>query len=217
MSDYTTILFDLDDTLYPRESGLWDAIGDRIDEFIHIRLKIPREEIPDLRRKLYNEYGTTMRGLCAIFGVNQREYLDYVHNLPLSNYISPNPAIRNMLLNIPLRKVIFTNADVHHARRVLQVLNLLDVFSDIVDINDIDPYCKPMPEAYPLALQKSGEVNPNRCIMIDDRVDNLVTASQMGIYTIWIGHEDLPADLHTRIQNIGGLANILSRLEISIP
>ncbi len=217
MTDYTTILFDLDDTLYPRGSGLWDAIGNRIDDFIHLRLKIPREEIPAMRHELFEKYGTTMRGLAAIYGVDQQEYLNFVHDLPLRDFISPNPSTREMLLKIPLRRVIFTNADVHHTRRVLNVLNLSDVFSSIIDINDIDPYCKPMPEAYPLALKKSGEVDPCRCIMIDDRVSNLVTASEMGMYTIWVGQEELPDDLHAQIEDIDGLAEVLDTLNLCAP
>lgn len=215
MTNFTTIFFDLDDTLYPRESGLWDAIGDRIDEFIHIRLHIPREDIPEIRHKLFEQYGTTMRGLAAIYGVDQQEYIDFVHDLPLRDFITPNPSTRKMLQKIPLQRFIFTNADSHHARRVLEVLNLLDLFGSIIDINDIDPYCKPMPGAYPLALKKSGEVNPCRCIMIDDRVSNLVTASQMGMYTIWIGHhEELPVDVHAQIENIDELGKVLNTLSI---
>lgn len=214
MTNFTTIFFDLDDTLYPRESGLWDAIGNRIDEFIHLRLHIPREDIPEMRHKLFEQYGTTMRGLAAIYGVDQQEYMDFVHDLPLRNFITPSPSTREMLQNISIQKVIFTNADSHHARRVLEVLNISDLFGSIIDINDIEPYCKPMPGAYPLALKKSGEVDPGRCIMIDDRVSNLVTASQMGMYTIWIGCEELPADVHAQIENINGLGKVLNMLSI---
>jgi pyrimidine 5'-nucleotidase len=214
MTNFTTIFFDLDDTLYPRRSGLWDAIGNRIDEFIHTRLHIPCEDIPELRHKLFEQYGTTMRGLVATYGVNQQEYMDFVHDLPLRNFIAPNPLTREMLLKIPLQKFIFTNADVHHARRVLDVLNYSDIFSGIIDINDIDPYCKPMPGAYPLALEKSGEADADHCIMIDDRISNLVTASQTGMYTIWIGEEDLPTDVHARIESIDGLAKILDTMNI---
>jgi FMN phosphatase YigB (HAD superfamily) len=50
--------------------------------------------------------------------------------------------------------------------------------------------------------------------MFHDRVSNLVTASQMGMYTIWIGREELPADVHTKIENIDGLGKVLDTLNI---
>ena len=31
---FETLFFDLDDTLYPPTSGLWDAIGERIETFM---------------------------------------------------------------------------------------------------------------------------------------------------------------------------------------
>ena len=37
---FTTIFFDLDDTIYPHESGLWEAIKARISQYMHEELGI---------------------------------------------------------------------------------------------------------------------------------------------------------------------------------
>jgi len=89
-----------------------------------------------------------MRGLIADFDINQIDYLDYVHDVPLRDHIDPNPVLREMLLNLPQRKLIFTNADAAHAKRVLDVLDLTDCFEKIIDIHIMHPYCKPLPQAY---------------------------------------------------------------------
>ena len=60
---YSTIFFDLDDTLYDSRSGLWDAIRHRMSEYMQERLGMPWAEIDELRKKYYQTYGTTLRGL----------------------------------------------------------------------------------------------------------------------------------------------------------
>ncbi|RPJ49158.1 MAG: pyrimidine 5'-nucleotidase, partial [Chloroflexi bacterium] len=60
---YTTLLIDLDETVYPSSCGVWDAISDRMEQWMHERLGLPWEEIPTLRKELYHSYGTTLRGL----------------------------------------------------------------------------------------------------------------------------------------------------------
>ena len=86
---FTTIFFDLDDTLYPSSSGLWPAIKERMNSYMDERMHIPRDEIPRLREKYFREYGTTLRGLQANHKVDVQDYLAYVHDLPLKDYLHP--------------------------------------------------------------------------------------------------------------------------------
>jgi len=184
---YSTIFFDLDDTLYPPSSGVWDAIGDRIDLFIHKRLGIPMEDVPELRETLYRTYGTTLRGLTVTRGIDQLDYLAFVHDIPLDNYLTPDDKVKAVLARYPQRKVIFTNADRAHAERVLNVLLLRDYFDQIIDILDVSPYCKPMPEAFHLALKSAGQLDAQDCIMIDDAAHNLRAARSAGFFTVRVG------------------------------
>ena len=69
---------------------------------------------------------------------------------------------------LPTRNVVFTNADANHARRVLHELEIERYFVGIVDVNRMDPYCKPSPEAFGIALAAAGEEDPSQCVMIDD-------------------------------------------------
>ena len=59
---FTTIFFDLDDTLYPSNAGLWLAIKNRMNDYMRERMNIPADEIPALREKYYLQYGTTLHG-----------------------------------------------------------------------------------------------------------------------------------------------------------
>ena len=181
----TTLLIDLDDTLYPPTCGLWEAIRRRINLYIESRFGLPPEEASDLRRSLFMQYGTTLRGLQAVYHVDVEDFLAFVHNVPLGQYLQADPALRKSLLALPQRKAIFTNADTPHARRVLAALGLDGLFEQIIDIHAFDPYCKPMPEAFTIALKLLGE-KPETTMMVDDSFSNIVAAHALGMRTVWV-------------------------------
>jgi putative hydrolase of the HAD superfamily len=187
----TTLLIDLDDTLYPASTGLWSLIRQRIDLYMHERLKMPWEEIPDLRHRLFSEYGTTLRGLQATIGLDAQDYLAFVHAVPVEERLLPDPELKQVLLRCFQRKVIFTNADTGHALRVLGALQVADQFDQIIDILAVAPYCKPMPEAYRVALRLAGVAHPSECLVFDDSVSNLATARLLGCPTVLVGAPNL--------------------------
>ena len=78
-SQFEYILFDLDETLYPKEAGLMDAIGERILIFMTQRVGIPADDATIKRRKYYQQYGTSLRGLMVEYNIDPVDYLDFVH------------------------------------------------------------------------------------------------------------------------------------------
>ena len=185
-----TFFIDLDDTLYSSNTGIWDRIRERMGLYMQERLYIPAQQVPELRRQFYTAYGTTMRGLELVYGIDIEEYLIYVHDVPIEDCLSPDPALREMLLSYPQRKLIFTNADWRHAERVLAALNLRDCFEEVIDIHRIAPACKPQPEAFRLALLEAGEPDPSACLMADDSPQNIQAAREAGFYTILVGSRE---------------------------
>ncbi len=211
---YSTLFFDLDETLYPIGSGVWEAIAVRIDTYMAEHLPLTAEEIPALRTHLYHQYGTTLRGLKIEYGIDELDFLRYVHDIPLQNFLAPNPWLRQTLLGYPLRKIIFTNADIHHADRVLDALGLDGCFERIIDVLDTAPYCKPQPEAFQAALQLCGNLRPEECILIDDGVRNIAAAREVGLYTIWVGlnGQDSNSSADAQIASIQDLPLVLDPL-----
>jgi putative hydrolase of the HAD superfamily len=59
----------------------------------------------------------------------------------------------------------------------------------MVDVNAMEPYCKPSPEAFALALRTADEPDPARCVMIDDLPHTTRAARLFGMYTILCGAE----------------------------
>ncbi len=114
-----------------------------------------------------------------------------------------------MLETFPQRKVIFTNADTGHAIRVLKTLGVEDQFEQIIDIRSIKPWCKPQPEAFGKALKLAGIQNPAKCVMIDDSLRNLITAHELGLFTIQVGEKDVIPPVDAAILTIEELASVL--------
>lgn len=190
-----TIIFDLDDTLYPSSSGIWSLIRERIDSFMINRLGYDEKEVPATREKFFRTYGTTLRGLETVHHIDPVEYLKFVHNIPLDRYLIPNHKLISVLEGIPQRKVIFTNGDRWHAKRVLDALTISKFFDEIVDILDISPYCKPMEEAFSIALEKFKIGDYNQTLLVDDNIRNIETAKKLGLKTVLVSENDHHIDL----------------------
>lgn len=195
---FTTIFFDLDDTLYPPGAGLWRTIKERMNIYMRERMGIPEDQIGTLREKYFMEYGTTLRGLQANHEIDTEDFLAFVHDLPLQDYLTPNPILRDVIASLPTRNLIFTNADSAHADRVLTALGLRDLFDTIVDVNAVAPYCKPMPRSFEIAMQIAGESDPSKCVMIDDIPRTTLAASEAGWFSILYneGFTNGSADAH---------------------
>ncbi|KAG8376908.1 hypothetical protein BUALT_Bualt09G0113100 [Buddleja alternifolia] len=137
---YDCLLFDLDDTLYPLSCGLAESVLKNIKDYMIEKLGVEESKIPDLCNLLYKNYGTTMAGLRAIgYDFDYDEYHSFVHGrLPYEN-LKPDPVLRSLLLSLPIRKVIFTNADKVHARKALSRLGLEDCFEGIICFETLNP------------------------------------------------------------------------------
>jgi putative hydrolase of the HAD superfamily len=206
---FTTLFFDLDDTLYPPAAGLWEAIGGRISLYMTERMGFPPDQVTSIREKYFQEFGTTLRGLQANHDVDMDDYLAFVHDVPLERYIHPDPEVRAVIAGIPAQKFICTNADTKHARRVLKAVDLQGLFEGIIDIHSMAPFCKPMPEAFELALQAAGNPERTSCVLLDDQARITRAARNLGLYTILVGKDSPGEDADAALLHLTGLPGLL--------
>jgi len=182
---YTYLIFDLDETLYPREAGVMKAIGRRLERWVAHALDLSPEEAAALRRDYLRRYGTTLAGLLAEHQVDADAYLAFVHDVPVEALLRPDPALAAMLDGIPLRKAVFTNATSEHGWRVLRALGLADRFERVIGIREVGLRSKPHLEAYRRVLELLGAEGP-ACILVDDRAMNLRPAKRLGMTTVLV-------------------------------
>jgi putative hydrolase of the HAD superfamily len=179
------VVFDLDNTLYPSSSGLMQEIGRRIHVWVCKHLGLTWDEAIALRRDYFHRYGTTLAGLIAHHGVDAQDYLAFVHDIPVQEYISPNPALAEMLDQIPLRRAIYTNATSGHAGRVLQTLGVANHFEQVTGIEEVALHSKASRDGYERMLARLGARGPE-CIMVEDTASNLQAARALGLATVWV-------------------------------
>lgn len=179
------IIFDLDETIYPRESGLMQVISQRISDYMIERLGMDPQIVPRLRREYWSRYGTTSRGLQLLHNIDLQDYMRYVHDIPLRDYIGPDPALDAALASLPQRKVIFTNASAAHARAVLEVVGVARHFEGIYDAFFIGNQSKPAASAYRRLLDALG-VPGDVCLMVEDSARNLRPAKSLGMITVLV-------------------------------
>jgi putative hydrolase of the HAD superfamily len=177
-------VFDLDNTLYPASSNLFAQVDLRMKDYICQLLGCDRDEAHRVQKKLFLDYGTTMRGLMTEHGVDPHTFLQFVHHIDHSQ-LDPNPALGAALARLPGRKYIFTNASIDHADRVLDRLGISGHFVGTFDIIAADFMPKPNPECYEKMLKAHG-IDAGRSAMFDDIPKNLEPAAALGMTTVWV-------------------------------
>ena len=211
MKNFTSIdtfFIDLDDTVYDRRCGLWDAIKQRIQLYMLEVIGLEPEEAPIIRQKYLQQYGTTLKGLIAEYQINKMDYLAFVHDLPLQEYLKPDPELGRVLKGFSQQKIIFTSADAPHAERVLKVLGIRDCFDRIIDIHTIEPFCKPDPAAFKKAMEAVNARDPQKCVMIDDLAANLDGAKSLGMFGIHISSDPQNNHYDAVINNLKDLRKV---------
>lgn len=206
------ILFDLDETLYPRSAGLMRAIGQRIHAYIVERMGISPELASKIRLEYYRKYGTSLRGLLVHYGIDPEDYLAFVHDVALKDYIQPNPALKAMLERIQLRKAIFTNATTEHAESVMRILGVENQFERIIDVRANRFVGKPYVQAYRQAANLMG-APPQRCVLVEDSVRNLRPGKTLGMVTVLVGDEEPQDDVvDFHVTDVLGVEQVMNRL-----
>ncbi|XP_019199218.1 PREDICTED: uncharacterized protein C24B11.05-like [Ipomoea nil] len=202
---YECLLFDVDDTLYPFSSGIAEQCYKKINEYMIEKLGIEATKSLEMCVRLYKDYGTTMAGLRAVgYDFDYDDYHSFVHGGLPYELLKPDPVLKNLLHSLPVRKVIFSNANEAHVAKILSRLGLEDCFDDIICFETLNPIhnnsvqgmdgglpktpivCKPSEEAFERAFE-IAKINPHKTLFFDDSIRNLETAKRTGLSTVRVG------------------------------
>src|SRR5277367_4217740 len=129
----TTWVFDLDNTLYPPDSGIWPRIDERITLFLVELFGIDGQSARALHKHYYSRHGTTLSGLVQEHLDLTERFLDFVHDIDRSS-LKPDPILAHEIGRLPGRKLIYTNGSRSHAILTAKQLGLDGLFEDAFDI-----------------------------------------------------------------------------------
>jgi putative hydrolase of the HAD superfamily/pyrimidine and pyridine-specific 5'-nucleotidase len=185
------IFFDCDDCLYKNDWRVANLLTSKIESFCSERLSMRAGHAYEL----YKKYGTCLRGMQMEKMIDEKvleEYLEFSHDVPLHEHLSPDPKLREMLLSLDpsVPKWVFTASIKPHATRCLELLGVSDVFQGIVDVRAVDWLTKHDEAAYRSAVRAAGfpeTLHPSEILFLDDSASNVRAAKKVGWQTVLVG------------------------------
>jgi putative hydrolase of the HAD superfamily len=179
-------IFDLDNTLHDARARIFPAMHDQINAFLRRRFQVDEAGANAMREHFWRTYGTTLEGLSRHHGVHPRQFLAETHVFPeLADMVVRENALKHALERLAGTKLVFSNAPRHYVEQVLQAIGLARYFDGVYAIEDARYRGKPALHGFHFLLRKHN-LDPHRCAMVDDMLDNLRTAHRLGMSTVWV-------------------------------
>lgn len=189
--------FDLDNTLHDASSDIFPYINDAMTSFVARRLHLDREEASQVRNRYWQQYGATLLGLVKHHAIDPHEFLYETHRFDelsgshlddLSNIVTGEKGLRQLLNRLPGRKILLTNAPRAYAQKVLQELGIVGCFEAIEAIEDMEVHqqWRPKPDHLMIRrLLRKYRCAPHRAVLVDDTLGHLSEYSKLGLKTVW--------------------------------
>lgn len=188
-------LFDLDNTLHDASHAIFPAISANMNTYIARVLggggTPASQDIVDAARLGYwKRYGATLLGMIRHHGVSAADFLHMTHDLgALDKLVRAEKGLGTLLRRLPGRKILLTNAPTRYSTDVMRHLGLSRHFAHHVAIEHMHVHrqLRPKPSSLMLRrlLRKHG-VAARRCILVEDTLANLKSASRLGLRTVWV-------------------------------
>jgi putative hydrolase of the HAD superfamily len=184
-------VFDLDNTLYPPATRLFDQIEVRMTRFVMQALGVDRDRADHLRTHYWKTYGTTLAGLMREHDVDPAPYLHDVHDIAFDALV-PDPHLASLIRGLPGRKIVYTNGTAPYAAQVLKARGLDAAFDAIYGVEHADFAPKPERAAFEAVFARDG-TDTSRAAMFEDDARNLAAPHAMGMQTVHVAPEREPA------------------------
>ena len=230
-------LFDLDNTLHDASHAIFPAISANMNTYIGRVLgdgltPATQAQVDAARLGYWKRYGATLLGMIRHHGVSAADFLHVTHDLgALDKLVRAEKGLGTLLRRLPGRKILLTNAPTRYSTDVMRHLGLSRHFAHHVAIEHMHVHrqLRPKPSSLMLRrlLRKHG-VAARRCILVEDTLANLKSASRLGLRTVWvtqylrmsdpIGKAPLPRTLkrpgyvHVKVKSVRQLPARLHRL-----
>ncbi len=188
-------LFALDNTLHNASHAIFPAMVVKMNAYMARVLgdgvtPASPEEISATRARYWQRYGATLLGLVRHHGVDAAHFLRETHDLPeLEAMIRHERGLGQLLRRLPGRKILLTNAPREYARKVVGHMGIGRHFSGQVTIESMWVHRKlrPKPSRVMLRrLMRREGLDPRRCILVEDTLENLRSAHALGMRTVWV-------------------------------
>ena len=135
-------IFDLDNTLYSGQTQVFSEVDKKMSSFISEKFNVDLVKAKEIQKKYFYEYGTTLSGLMKQDGIDPHDFLEFVHDIDIS-WLPKDLKLREELIKIKEKKIIFTNGSHAHVENVTKQLGIDGLFDGAFDITDANYVPKP--------------------------------------------------------------------------
>jgi len=202
----TTIIFDVDDTLYDVSTGFTAyRNGGAAQQFMVDRLDFPDlASAKALRDEYFERYHATAKALTMAEKEGrfpppkdpEKAQYPRFKTADLAEYwaanlkfdlLEPKKKFLQDLIDCPLQLVAFSNGPRKYVQRVLLELGLKEIFGKdrLFAVDDVLPSCKPEKEAFEVVFSRIG-AKAEQCIMVEDSMKNIRCAKKLGMKTVLV-------------------------------
>jgi len=179
-------IFDLDNTLHDARARIFPSMHEQINAYLRRNFGVDEVGANAMRQDFWRRYGTTLRGLMRHHGTDPRHFLAQTHVFPeLADMVVRENALKHALARLPGRKLVFSNAPRAYVEAVLRALRLRRFFDAVYTIEDTGYRGKPSLLGFHVLL-RNHDLDPHRCVFIDDMLENLRAAHRLGMSTVWV-------------------------------
>ena len=183
------IIFDLDNTLHDASARIFPSMHEQINAYLRRHFGLDEAGANEMRRGFWLRYGTTLNGLMRHYGTDPRRFLAETHRFPeLADMVVHENALRHALARLGGSKLVFSNAPRRYVEDVLRAIGVARWFDAVYTIEDARFRGKPAAHGFHLLLRKH-DIDPHRCVFLDDSLENLRTAKRLGMSTVWVSRE----------------------------
>lgn len=209
-----TWVFDLDNTLHNARPHIFPHLHRSMTAYLQAHLGLDEAQAAELRRRYWKRYGATLLGLMRHHHADPRHFLWQTHQFPdLARMVIREPQLRATLRRLPGRKLVFSNSPVHYSEAVLDALKIADLFDDVFTIERTGYRPKPDSQGF-VRLFRQNRLRPQRCIMVEDSLENLKTAKKLGMKTVWVTKAaKAPGYVDVTVPGLLGLPRMLGQLK----
>lgn len=226
--DGITVLFDIDNTLYSKYTGIQKMMQESIMHYCVNEMDLDPEYAHELMEEYYQKYGLSIKGIMQDFPDTDPLRFNAMvdDSLPLQDAIKgPDHKLRMMLLQLKQSKNIkklwlFTNAYKNHAIRCIRILGIADLFDGITYCDYAAPpdniICKPDPRAFEMVKLQSGLQSFDNAWFIDDSFANIQTALEVGLnHCIFIDYDTKAVNKYEdKSENLNSKSTIMATYTI---
>lgn len=211
-------IFDLDNTLHNAAVHVLPRIDRAMTAYVQKHLNLEHGQADALRRQYWQRYGATILGLMRHHDTDPAHFLWHTHQFPdLHRVLVAEPLLRATLTRLPGRKFVFSNAPMHYAGDVLRGLGIFDLFDGVYAIEHTR--YRPKPDTFGfLRLIRRHHLHPRRCIMVEDKLENLQTAKRLGMKTVWLtgalaAQGRTPGYVDKTVRSVANLPSLFKQLQ----